>query len=178
MKETLTAGAPFPTRRAPAADRAERIPTAKADPPHQKSRGLKDRFAAVSRHLQALGKCGDDRTRALVCSQFQRDVQALERCAAEAGRQTLARQAAALEALLNELCGKPNQVNDFRLRTLALAVEVLETLLPHPEPSQHPLRESVAVVVDADRVSCIAASNALRNAGFNPCRFSDPAAAW
>ena len=82
-----------------------------------------------------------------------------------------------MEAFLAKLSGSPNQINDSRLRTLSLSVDVLGSLMRGPALGQEQLPQSVAVVLDAERVSCTAASNALHNAGFNPSKFSDPAAA-
>src|SRR5438093_9220600 len=86
---------------------------------------LEAHVAGLSPHLHLLANCRDDSGRAAECRQFQSVVQSLEKCAAAAGSQAIRREAAALDAFLVELASKPNHINDSRLRSLSLAVDVL-----------------------------------------------------
>jgi DNA-binding response OmpR family regulator len=104
-------------------------------------------------------------------------VQALVQFAATSSQQPILRMATAMDALLSELPPQPSQFNSSRLRLLRSALDVLETLITHPDLAPNTSGDSVAVVTDAKRGSSTAACSALRNAGFHPTSFLDAGAA-
>src|SRR5260221_364277 len=175
MKAILTELETVP-RTSPSSDPNRPAPKPGTDSPIEEKTWaqLEEHVTGLGKHLQLLADCSDDHSRAAECTRFQLSVHALEKCAAANWRQAMIRVAAALEAFLSELQSKPHQITESRLRTLALAVEVLSTLIKNPESKQEQSRGSTAVVVDAEKVSGTAACNALRNAGFNPAKFSGP----
>src|SRR5580765_1719232 len=132
---------------------------------------------ALRVQLQRLETAPDDQSGASLCNEFQRSVQALVQCAAMTCQQPIVRMATAMDALLSELPPKPSQFNSSRQRTLRMALDVLETLIKHPELTPTASCDAVAVVTDVARGSSTTACNALRNAGFHPSRFLDPRAA-
>ena len=132
---------------------------------------------ALRTQLQRLETAPDDQSGASFCNEFQRSVQALMQCAAMSSQPPILRMATAMDALLSELPPKPSQFNSSRQRTLRLALDVLETLITHPELTPKASCDSAAVVMDAERGSSSAACNALRNAGFHPSSFLDTGAA-
>jgi len=138
---------------------------------------MEEAVRALRTQLQRLEKAPDDQSGASVCNEFQRSVQSLMQCAALSLQQPILRMATAMDALLSELPPKPSQFNSSRQRTLRMALDVLETLIKHPELTPKAPCDSVAVVTDAQRGSSTTACNALRNVGFHPSGFLDTDAA-
>ena len=134
-------------------------------------------LAAASDCFERLLQSGGDEARARECDHFQKALQALETSAANAGMRAVALEASALGSFLKELFGKTELLTDSRLCTLSQAVEVLGELIGVPDPREGPVAHAAAVIVDKERLSSSAASNALRKAGFEPCIFSEPAKA-
>ena len=131
---------------------------------------------ALRTQLQTLETAPDDQSGASVCNQFQQSVQALVRCSAKGWQQPILRIATAMDALLSELPPQPSQFNSSRLRTLRLALDVLETLLKYPDLAPKTSGDSAAVV-NAEQGSSTTACNALRTVGFHPTSFLDTGAA-
>lgn len=138
---------------------------------------MEDVVRTLRTQLQRLETAPDDQSGAAVCNEFQSSVQALLQCASNSSQLPILRMAMAMDALLSELPPKPSQFNSSRLRTLRLALDVLETLIKHPELTPKAPCDSAAVVMGAERGSSSTACNALRNAGFQPSSFLDTAAA-
>jgi response regulator RpfG family c-di-GMP phosphodiesterase len=134
----------------------------------------KEIVRALCTQLQRLETTPDNKLGASVCNEFQRSVQQLVQYAAMSSQQPLLRVATAMDALLVELPPQPSQ---FRLRTLRLAVDVLETLIKHPELTPTASCDSAVVVVDETRGSSTSACDALRTVGFHPSSFLDTRAA-
>jgi len=135
---------------------------------------VQEELNTVTQYLQRLANCRGEDVRSWECNHLQKAVQSLQKSAANSGMPMVAREAATLDLLLQELARNPGQLSGSRLRTLSLAVEVLGLLVRVPDPRQELLDKSVVVIVDAERVSSTAASNALRNAGLQPCAFQEP----
>jgi len=138
---------------------------------------MQEKVAALSPYLHRLQNSCDDQARVRECSQLQKLVQSLKKTAADSGMRVVERQAVALESLVSQISITPSNLCGSHLRTLSLAVNVLATLMRAPDPRQDPLRDAVAVIVDAEHLSCSAASGALRQAGLQPRCFSDPVTA-
>jgi len=122
--------------------------------------------------MQRIRTAADDQSGAAACNEFQRSVQVLMQCAATGWPKPILRVATAMDAVLNEVPPQPSQFNGSRL---PLAVDVLETLIEHPELTPKAACDSAAVVMDGARGS--SACNALRTAGFHPSSFPDTRAA-
>jgi DNA-binding response OmpR family regulator len=129
---------------------------------------------ALCSQLQRLETTPDNKLGASVCNEFQRSVQQLVQYAAMSTQQPILRLATAMDALLVELPPQPSQ---FRLRTLRLAVDVLDTLIKHPELTPKAACDSAVVVADETRGSSNSACDALRTVGFHPSSFLDTRAA-
>ena len=138
---------------------------------------VQKQLAAASGYLERLMQSGGDKARARESDRFQKAIQALEATAANGGMRTVAREASALGSFLKELCGKTHFLSDSRLRTMSQAVEVLGVLISAPDPREEPVAHAAAVIVDKERLSSAASSNALRKAGFDSRIFSEPAEA-
>src|SRR5262245_53613916 len=83
---------------------------------------------ALRSYLQRLETTPDNKLGTSVCNELQRSVQVLVQCASTSSQQPILRMATAMDALLSELPPQPSQFTFPRLRTLRLAVDVLETL--------------------------------------------------
>jgi DNA-binding response OmpR family regulator len=138
---------------------------------------VQEKIAALNPYLQRLQNSRDDEARVSECSQLQKLVRSLKKTAADSGMRVVERQAVALGSLVSQISVTPSNLCGSHLRTLSLAVNVLATLMRAPDPRQDPLRDAVAVIVDAEHLSCSAASGALRQAGLQPRCFSDPVTA-
>jgi CheY-like chemotaxis protein len=139
---------------------------------------VQENVVALCAQAQQLAQCTDHPARTVKCGELRTRVQTVVSSAAEAGLHRMARVAAALEAFLKELCEKAKKVTDSSLHTISTALEVLGLLCHSPNvETEAEASELAAVVVEEDLVSRTAIGNALRNAGFKPTTFGNPAQA-
>lgn len=139
---------------------------------------VQENVVALCTQAQQLAQSADNPTRTAKCGELRTKVQTVMSSAADAELHLMARVAAALEAFLKELCEKAKKVTDSSLHTISSALEVLGLLCHSPQGgAAADAPEFTAVVVDDDLVSRTAVGNALRNAGFKPATFSNPAQA-
>src|SRR5262245_13024721 len=88
---------------------------------------MEEVVSALRTQLQRLETTPDGKLGTALCNEFQQSVQVLVQCATTSLQPTILRVATAMDALLSELPPQPSQFNFSRLRTLRLAVDVLET---------------------------------------------------
>ena len=138
---------------------------------------IKDVVRALRTQFQRLETSSDDRSGAAICNEFQRSVQVLMECAGKGWQQPIRRVAKAMDAVLGELPPKPSEFKSSPLRPLQLAVDVLETLIKHPELASKVSCDSAAVVASTEQNSSAATNDALRRAGFEPSSFFETYAA-
>src|SRR6266478_2790421 len=114
-------------------DRANPQPNLSAEGFDERIRArVQEELTTVTQYLQRLTNCRGEDVRSWECNHLQEAVQSLQKCAANSGMQAVAREAATLELLLQELSRNPGQLSGSRLRTLSLAVDVLGLLLRVP----------------------------------------------
>ena len=95
-----------------------------------------------------------------------------------AGLTVIAHPAAAIEALLKELYEQPKNINPSTLRTVALAVDFLDTLFKHgTRPDQQQLPDARILIVDNETIACRAIGYALEKAQLQSTSIEDPNAA-
>lgn len=138
--------------------------------------GFTEQIAELRLHLELLGNCEDDQSRALECKEFLGTVQSFSKSKDIAEKRGLLRQALALDMFLDELCNKPACLNASITRTLSLAIETLEALAAGSW-SEDEQNSYDAVVIDGDMVSSTASCNALRKVDLTPHLFGESSAA-
>src|SRR5579862_7224024 len=115
---------------APAPSSAAHDPDAafQAELRHEFMRGLPAGLAHLRALLQGLIKTQDDTTRLKAIDEMYKRIHAVTSNAGITGMLSLAQMSDALEALLKELREKPKNLNASTLRTVASAVDFLQTL--------------------------------------------------
>ena len=95
-----------------------------------------------------------------------------------AGLVLIAHPAAAIEALLKELYERPKNINASTLRTIALAVDLLDSLFKHgTSPELQQLPDARILIVDNETIACRAIAYALEKAQLQSTAVEDPNAA-
>jgi CheY-like chemotaxis protein len=95
-----------------------------------------------------------------------------------AGLVLIAHLAAALEALLKELCEKPKNINASILHTVAAAVDFLDFLFEHgTRPDKQEIPTASILVVDDEALACRTITYALKKAQLQSVSVEDPNAA-
>ena len=96
-----------------------------------------------------------------------------------AGLVLIAHLAAALEALLKELCEKPKNINASILHTVAAAVDFLDFLFEHgTQPNKQEIPPASILVVDDEALACCTITYALKKAQLQSVSVEDPNAAF
>ena len=96
-----------------------------------------------------------------------------------AGLVLIAHPAAAIEALLKELYEQPKNINASTLRTVAIAVDFLDTLFKTgTRPDLQQLPAARILVVDDEALACRAITYALEKAQLQSVSLQDPNAAF
>jgi DNA-binding response OmpR family regulator/chromosome segregation ATPase len=110
------------------------------------------------------------------CEEFLVQVCSLASCAEFIGARNLARHANALAALLKEVGREEATPSESAPATVSRAVEVVRLLTTAPAGRSRNLWKFDAVIIDQASTSRAAISDALREIGFDPIAFEDPAA--
>ncbi len=144
-------------------------PSASAEPQNQARAELATHAAAVIAKLResylSVSQAKDERDRKLRLEGLYRQVHFVTSLAGLAGYQAISQMAGALEALLYGLMDKPAEFSPSLDRTLSMALDYLRELLGRPQiPSNEPLAQPLALVVDDDKLSNRLVVTALRNA--------------
>lgn len=134
---------------------------------------------ALRQALQTLARTADAAARAACLQEMYRLVHGLTGRAALAGVTIFAQVGDAFEALLKELCDKPQSFNPSTLRTAAAAVDFLGLLAQRGPASlpDEPL-STTALVVDDDTISRRAVTYALDKARLKCLAVEDPETAY
>jgi CheY-like chemotaxis protein len=131
--------------------------------------------AALRGLLVAFGKGGNDAERLARLQELGRQVRLLCGNAGIVGMVSMARLAAALEALLKDLHEKPRNINASTLRTLAQTVDFLGALFEHGVSDQgSELALANTLVVDDQVISRRAVTHSLDRAGLKSVNVEDP----
>ncbi len=141
------------------------------------SEAIKEIIAGVLAQAERLAHCKETAAQASRGSELLSRVCSLTNCAVAAGLPNLARQAKALENLLNQL-GKTTQgYTGALLGAVTRCVEIMSRMSSRGIGREQSLTRFAAVVVDEVPLSNRALKEALLNAGFDPVCFEDAARA-
>jgi DNA-binding response OmpR family regulator len=136
-------------------------------------------LAALRTALKGVIKAEDEAGRLKQLSEMSRHIHALTGNAGVAGLLQIAQMCDAFEALLKELCDKPQNLNASTLRTVASAVDFLGILFERgTAPEQQPPRPADILVVDDEPISRRAVGYALEKAKLKCVSLEDPRAAY
>jgi len=131
--------------------------------------------AALRGLLVAFGKGANDAERLARLQELGRQVRLVCGNAGIVGMVSLARLAAALEALLKDLYEKPRNINASTLRTVAQTVDFLSALFEHGVSDQgSDLAPANTLVVDDEVISRRAVTHSLDRAGLKSVSVEDP----
>lgn len=141
--------------------------------------GLPATLSALRNLLQATIRTQDETLRLKQIQELYRRVRSVSTNSGLTGLGHIAQMSDALEALLKELCDKPNNINASTLRTMATAIDFLGVLFECTGPGQRPDPSPAKIlVVDDEAISRRALSYALKKANLNCVSVEDPSAAY
>mgnify|MGYP001766430185 CR=1 FL=1 len=136
---------------------------------------LPGRLSALRPILQSVLKTDDKHVRSELLGRMHQEMRALANWAGVAGLQNVGQLCAALEALLKELCEKPQNVNTSTLRTTATALDSIGILLVPGQAEEKRIAGSGNIlVVDDEPMSRRALSVALEKASLSSVLVENP----
>jgi CheY-like chemotaxis protein len=182
--QTATHGTPIPFKfpdaskpaARPAAAAPKPVPT--GDPAKEFRDAFPNKLGALRNALQIIAKNNDQGTRMKHLDAMSIGVHAFTGGAALPGLNTLAQMADALEALLKELRDKPASINPSSLRTVAHAIDFLETLFRQGSDAKANTADAQILVVDDEFLSRRAVTHALDRAKLNSTDVDDALVAY
>ena len=130
-------------------------------------------LASLRTQLQSMVKAENEEARVEQMRQLNRRVHALTGGAGIVGFEQITQLTEALEALIEELLGKPTQINASTLRTVAAAVDSLGILFNNGRSDPHASPAKV-MVVDDEEISRRAVTQALERAKLKYVSVADP----
>ena len=129
--------------------------------------------------LQSLIKSDAEATRLGHIQELYLRIHRINSNAGIAGLVLIAHMAAALEALLKELCEKPKNISASILHTVAAAVDFLDFLFKHGiQPDKQEIPRASILVVDDEALACRTITYALKKAQLQSISVEDPHAAF
>lgn len=131
---------------------------------------LEQEIISLVDQIRAL-RDGDEVTRTGKCADLSKKVGSLVTCAAVAGRCRLARYAAAIRSLLEEITMRPNALTGGCMQTLITAAESLAAL--NGRFAEESSRTLTAVIISDAMERRGSAESGLAKAGFQATAFSD-----
>ena len=135
--------------------------------------------AALRGSLQRVIKAESEPTKAQALEEMYRRTRALTSSAGMTGLTPAAQVCDALEALLKELCEKPNTINVSTLRTVASALDFLALLLERGALAEKEgIKAAKILVVDDEPISRRAITYALEKARLKSISVEDPHTAY
>jgi DNA-binding response OmpR family regulator len=135
--------------------------------------GLPASLATLRSQLQSLIKTTGESARVQLVHEMYRKVHAITGSASIVGMSEMARLTDALEALLKELHGKPNNISTSTLRTVAAAIDFLGILFEQ-RSTQKALAPARVLVVEDEVISRRAINYALEKAKLRAIDVEDP----
>ena len=141
--------------------------------------GLPATLTVLRTALQSLVKADTEVARLEHIHELYLRIHRVNSNAGIAGLVLIAHLAAALEALLKELCEKPKNINASILHTVAAAVDFLDFLFEHgTQPDKQEIPPASILVVDDEALACCTITYALKKAQLQSISVEDPNAAF
>jgi DNA-binding response OmpR family regulator len=133
---------------------------------------------SMQRSLHGMARGGDASDRVVHLLELYRRCHSLVGSAGVAGLHFISYAAAILEALLRELCEKPEKVGESCLRTIAMALDLLLEMFAQGESSTGGDDSQISILaVDDDQIVLLAIHHALARAQLKGVLMDDPAVA-
>lgn len=166
-----------PAREKVLPDSATKMPPASVETPAEVvlPQAIEEIVAGVREESELLARDGADRS--AIGEELLSRVCSLSSCADVAGLPNLARQAKALEKFLSQLCLKAEDYKAADLSTITRAVAVMSAMSFDRTAQEQTLKRYSAVLIDEAPSSNRAMEQNLRDAGFEPVCFEEPARA-
>jgi epidermal growth factor receptor substrate 15 len=131
--------------------------------------------ADLSTQVRTLEQSKEVTQSVAICKELRERAAGIVSSAGQAGMGDVARQAEALESLLDFVCNNPANLDETSLMAVSLGTQTLEAL--GNDPAIEPPTQFAAVIVDETAASRTAVSDALADAGFVTTTFAAPAQA-
>ena len=135
-------------------------------------------LATLRAFLQGIIKAGNETERLQQVLELERRTRALTGNASLAGMVQIAQMSDALQALLQELHAKPNNLDASTLRTVASAIDFLASLFERASQPQRETPPAKILVVDDELTSRRAITHALEKARLKCVNVEDPQLAF
>ncbi len=139
--------------------------------------GLPASLAALRAALQGVIKAENEDAKIRELQELYRRTHGLTGNAGLTGMSAIAQMSDALEALLKELCEKPENVNASTMRTVASAIDFVGILLERGGALPRDLPPARVLVVDDEAIAVRAITYALQKAKLKSVGVEDPARA-
>jgi DNA-binding response OmpR family regulator/chromosome segregation ATPase len=136
---------------------------------------LQVKVADLSTQVRTLEQSKEVTQSVAICKELRERAAGIVSSAGQAGMGDVARQAEALESLLDFVCNNPANLDETSLMAVSLGTQTLEAL--GNDPAIEPPTQFAAVIVDETAASRTAVSDALADAGFVTTTFAAPAQA-